>query len=96
MDVKNNFLAIVSGYKNVIFPSKDMEKLAHERAKICAECENCDPNFKFKKVIGNFESIEEIKGMGCKKCGCFLTAKTRQLYSKCPERKWAENERGRY
>lgn len=90
MSTLNNFKAIVSGFKNYVFPSIHMEQLAKERAKVCSNCEYCNPNFIFKKLIGDGESIEEIKGMGCDRCGCFLSAKTRQLFSKCPESKWGE------
>jgi hypothetical protein len=32
---------IIEGWKNVIFPNKEVEKIAYERAIICA---NCDKN----------------------------------------------------
>ncbi len=38
MSVKSKFDEIVSGWKNVIFKDKDVEKMANERALICAGC----------------------------------------------------------
>jgi hypothetical protein len=88
MDTLSNFKGIVSGFKNYAFPSIEMEKKAVQRAKICSQCPECDPNHSFKKLLGDGETIEEIKGMGCKACGCLLSAKTRQLFSACPQGRW--------
>lgn len=87
MDTKLNFKAIISGFKNYAFPSEAMEKLARERAKVCSKCEYANPEHPFKKMLPD-DSIEIISGMGCNICGCFLSAKTRQLFSDCPEGKW--------
>lgn len=90
MSIMTNLKAIVSGYKNYKFPSETMEKLAKERAKVCASCEHCNPDYPFKKLLADGETIEQIKGMGCNICGCLLSAKTRQLFTTCPEKKWGE------
>mgnify|MGYP006921381677 CR=1 FL=1 len=79
---------IVSGHKNFIFPSKEIEELANVRAEICASCEHADPNHPFKKFIPEEKRIEIIKGLGCKLCGCPLSAKTRSVMSTCPKDKW--------
>lgn len=87
MDYVTNLKAIVSGFKNYKFPSKTMEELAKERAKICATCEYANPNHPFKKMIDD-QRTEIINGMGCNICGCLLSAKVRQLFTDCPEKKW--------
>lgn len=88
MGALQNFQGIISGFMNYKFPTLTMEQLAVERAKVCSECQHCDANHPFKKLLGDGETIEEIKGMGCKLCGCLLSAKVRQLFSDCPEKKW--------
>jgi hypothetical protein len=87
-----NFQGIVSGYKNYIFPCPTIEAMAVKRAKICSACSNCDPNHPFKKLLADGETIEEIKGLGCTLCGCLLSVKTRQLFSDCPENRWADKK----
>ena len=36
----NKLSAIVEGWKNVLFPNPEMEKIALERAKICSTCDS--------------------------------------------------------
>lgn len=69
----SKFQEIINGYKNLIWENPEIEKLAHDRALICAEC---DIN------INNFCNTE--KGG----CGCFIPAKCHSEYSKCPKGKW--------
>lgn len=75
---------IIEGHKNFHFPSKTIEELANVRADICAGCEHADPEYPFKKFIPEENRIEKIKGLGCKLCGCPLSAKTRSVMSECP------------
>jgi len=84
------YAAIVSGWKNFTFPSKDIEKLAKVRAKICASCDQSTTEYPFKNYIPEEKRIEEIKGLGCKLCGCPLQSKLRQVLESCPhpEKKW--------
>lgn len=79
--------AIISGFKNFSFPTESIEKIAKERAVICAGCPESNPNHPFKKMIDDQSTIE-IKGMGCNVCNCLLSAKVRQLFEGCPLKKW--------
>jgi hypothetical protein len=65
---------IYSGWKNYIFPNKEVEEIAKKRIAFCVE-NKCN-NFTNKKT--------------CKVCGCFMPAKVRSLKSKCPLRLWKE------
>ena len=49
-----------------------------KRFKICEECE-------FSRVAFN---IKKVKGLGCKKCGCFMNIKARLKGMRCPIGKW--------
>lgn len=80
------YIGIISGFKNYIFPNKEMEEIAMERAKICSECPFAvETTF---KQIELDDSIKEIKGLKCSDCGCILSAKVRQMYNKCTQNKW--------
>ena len=48
------------------------------RFKICEGCE-------FSVVAFN---IKKVKGLGCKKCGCFMNVKARLKGMRCPADKW--------
>ena len=48
------------------------------RFKICEGCE-------FSRVAFN---VKNIKGLGCKKCGCFMNIKAKIKRMKCPVGKW--------
>ena len=50
----------------------------NKRFKICEGCE-------FSKIAFN---IKMVKGLGCKKCGCFMNVKARLKRMKCPLGKW--------
>lgn len=91
MSVLTNLQGIIAGYKNYTFPSETMEKIARERALVCALCSHCNPDHPFKRLMGDGETIEEIKGMGCSLCNCLLSVKTRQLFSDCPAGRWDKN-----
>lgn len=80
--------AILQGWKNVAFESEAIEKIARNRAKICAACPNANPEYPFKQWFPEENRIEEIKGLGCNVCGCPLSSKIRQLLETCPENRW--------
>lgn len=82
---------IYEGFKNYNFPTEDIEKEAMRRASICSACPHANPEHPFKKLLDD-NRIEMIKGLGCDKCGCLLSAKTRSPLSKCPIGKWEKNE----
>lgn len=76
---------IVDGFKNTIFETPEVEKLASERAVHCSECKHA--------IEGRFEVIEEkrikeLKGMICDLCLCPLTTKLRSTEEECPKKKW--------
>lgn len=63
---------IFDGWKNLAFPSKEIEEVAKKRISICVAC----PTNKFteKKT--------------CSGCGCYMPAKVRSPRSKCPDNFW--------
>lgn len=76
---------ILSGWKNFIWKSVEVERLATKRATICSGCPNA--------VEGSFEiikdnEIKEISGMVCNMCLCPLSAKLRSPEESCPKKKW--------
>lgn len=76
----NKFTEIKEGWKNLIFPTPEVEKIAFERLDICITCIN-NPD---KQNIDLFTR--------CKKCGCVLEAKVRSLKSQCPDELWKSME----
>lgn len=82
-----NLNAIFQGWKAYKFKSETIEKLAKERATICATCEHFKPNKIFDVMLPD-RSIEQISGVGCNKCNCSLSLKLRQVLQSCPEKKW--------
>ena len=82
----NKYLGIISGFKNFMFPNKEMEELALERSKICSECSSAVET-KIKQLQMD-DTIKEIEGLKCADCGCILSAKVRQKFDNCPQKKW--------
>ena len=82
----NRFKAIVQGFKNYVFPNKEIEEVAHQRATICAACPFAVETM-MKQLLPD-DSIKEIEGLKCSECGCILSAKVRQAYESCPQNKW--------
>jgi hypothetical protein len=79
--------AIVSAYKNYAFPNEEIEQMAIGRAKICAKCDHANPDHPFKLLLDD-NRTKDIKGLGCDICHCPISAKIRQIYTGCPEKKW--------
>lgn len=77
---------IANGWKNYLFADQRIEKLAHDRAAVCAECPHA--------VYGTYEklmkdwSLKKVEGMKCELCGCPLSTKLRAEFEHCPENKW--------
>lgn len=63
---------IYNGWKNYIFPNKDIEEIAKKRIAICV-----------KNKCGKFTPKKT-----CKVCGCYMPAKVRSKNSNCPLKKW--------
>lgn len=76
---------IVSGWKNYIFESPEIERLAHERASVCSCCEHAKKK-PYLEFVG--DDIEEIKGYVCELCHCPLSGKCRSPQEKCEANKW--------
>jgi ribosomal protein L37E len=76
---------IFNGWYNLLTKDKVAEKVAEERAQICARCP-----FAVEKTLLIFvkDDLEEIEGMACERCGCPLSAKLRSINEKCPENLW--------
>ena len=64
---------IFFGWKNYVFPNKQIEVLAKKRISICADKTKCDKLLKSKR---------------CSICGCYMPAKVRSPKSKCPRKLW--------
>jgi hypothetical protein len=83
---ENRLMAIVSGFANYVFPNKDVEALAIQRAAICAVCPFA-VDATYKQLLPD-DTIKEIEGLKCSDCGCILSAKVRQQFESCPQKKW--------
>lgn len=67
---------ILSGWKNLISPTKESKEKVLERLSICASCD--------KSSMGLFNLYPH-----CTVCGCFIPAKISSTKTKgCPEKKW--------
>ena len=63
---------IYDGWKNLTFPSPQVEELAKKRIAICVD-----------NKCGKFR-----KNKSCALCGCYMPAKVRSTKSKCKIGKW--------
>lgn len=82
MNKLEKFKQIAEGWKNYYFRDPEIEKMAQERATICAGCNFnnngvCDPN-----------QCEEVDGKEVCGCGCPLDKATRSPNKECPKNKW--------
>lgn len=71
---------IAEGIKNRIFKKEDVEEVARERMKICAECVHIDHEGS-KCLIPGTQPC-------CGKCGCNLSTKVRSLSSDCGDEEY--------
>ena len=74
MSALKKFKAICTGWKNVIWASPQIKKMAMKRAKECAKCDH------IIAIMG--------KGICCGKCFCPITAKTKVPGERCPIGTW--------
>ena len=77
---------IVAGFSNLIGNDPEIQKLATERAEICAKCPFAVKSGIYSIVVDN--KTKNIQGMKCGKCGCNLSAKVRSIQDTCPLGKW--------
>jgi len=68
----SQLLEIYEGWKNLIFPSPEIEEIAKKRIAICVQ-NDC------KKLRAN---------NSCALCGCYMPAKVRSPQSRCMLKKW--------
>lgn len=73
---------ILNGWKNVAFPSKEIEELATARAIHCATCPLNSGNTCSKRVTV-IHNKKPVSG-----CGCPLVALLRSEHSSCKLDKW--------
>jgi hypothetical protein len=78
---------IVNGWYNLTIKNAVVEKIAIERANICAKCPFAEmSNGIYTTVIDN--KTTQIRGLKCTQCGCPLSAKVRSSKDYCPIGKW--------
>jgi len=80
---KVNPLEVLEGWTNYLSKSEVSEKVALERAKVCAEC----PNLESKVMLKVFKDSElkEIEGTRCGICKCPTSALIRTLSKSCSD-----------
>ncbi len=74
-DLLSKSKEIATGYKNLILKSEEIEQMAAERGKICAECGELNR-------AGFY--------LYCDLCGCYVPAKLRSPESECKAGKWGK------
>ena len=75
---------ILQGISNSIFKKEDVEEIAKQRYKICADCDLHILHGEGCTIPGTHPCCNEKLGG----CGCSLYLKTRALSSECPQGKW--------
>ena len=80
INVWNNRLLILNGFKNYITRRDHIEKLANTRMSICEECPLLD--------LKGTKCFAPGTQPCCGSCGCSLKLKTRSEEAECPEGKW--------
>jgi len=79
--MKINFSQIYEGWKNNLFPAKELRSyikdVSNERMSICEDCALISTKHKTKRP-----------DVHCTDCGCTLSAKTKCLSCECPLKKW--------
>jgi hypothetical protein len=75
LSVTTRIAIIYDGWKNYIFPSKEVEEIAKERAEICASCD-------YMKEITRNWGAGSLQYVGCSLCGCPISKKVRSMNSK--------------
>ncbi|KAF2518257.1 hypothetical protein E0W68_09540 [Flavobacterium salilacus subsp. salilacus] len=75
---------ILSGWKNYLSKSEVTEAVAKQRAALCAAC----PHARQGKLLTFVkDTLKEVEGAYCNRCGCPLSAKVRSN-DICPINKW--------
>lgn len=79
---------IVDGFSYMIVKDSEVERIAKERAQVCAVCPHAKYIGKHKGTIIVQDKVVKIKSMKCNVCGCALAAKVRAMDADCPRGKW--------
>lgn len=85
-DTEIKYGEIVKGFSYLVVPDSEVEKIAKQRAAICAGCP-------WAKFSGNVSTIVQdnktvtIRGLICDVCGCSTSALVRSD-KPCPTGKW--------
>lgn len=77
---------IVNGWKNYMIEDPVVDKVAEERAKVCAACPEAKSGI-FTALLKDYK-LEEIEGKYCGICKCPLSSSVRSESKKCPLDKW--------
>lgn len=81
------FNDIVNAFSYLVVKDSKVEELAKQRAAICGGCKYA----KYSKTMNTIvvgETVHQIKGMYCDRCGCSLAGKVRGENEACPILKW--------
>jgi len=86
MELVSKLQHIIDGWGNYLKQKPKVEKLAKERAEICAKCEHAIEGT-YEKLMPDY-SITTAYGMKCNVCQCPLSTKLRATEEVCPKGKW--------
>lgn len=76
---------IIKGWYYYVSNDTNVEKIATQRAKICAKCPHKSESKVFAWVK---DEVEEINGSICGKCSCPIAMKVRSINENCPINEW--------
>ena len=83
---KGRLQRIVEGWKNYIFPNKEVETIAKVRALRCATCDfNKDM---LDSALPDILKPKDVTISVCTKCYCPIAQKTRSMDSECEINRW--------
>lgn len=80
---KHKLKNIIQGWS--AYFKNEQNELARERAEICKGCEFAEVGT-YEKIIK--DSIKEVQGLKCAKCGCPLSTKLRSINETCDLKLW--------
>lgn len=78
---------IIAGWTNLIIDNPVAEKVAMERANICATCPSAQMMGGISTIVVDNKTTQ-VRGLKCGECGCPLSAKVRATSDHCPLGKW--------
>ena len=78
---------IVNGWYNLAVTNPVVERVAMERANICATCPFAEMSSGIHTMVIDNKTTH-IRGLKCTKCGCPLSAKVRSSEDYCPIGRW--------